>query len=477
MKANKITKAIMAMMLVGTSLPALSDDQDGWYLGAGGGSARATIDEQRITSDLIDSGYQVTGFKIDDSGLGYKLFAGYQFNQNLALEGGYFDLGKHNYSATTIPDGSLSGELDFKGWNVDLLGYLTITEWSSLFALIGLHNSKASVDFSGTGAVNVLTPRYSEKNTNYKFGFGYQYQMSERFALRLQAERYRMDDAVGNQGDIDLFSLNLIYRFGSSQNSTMSATRGQQSPAQPVVPTEQYCTALEIEFEIASDNIERVNREHMLVLATFLNKYPETKAIIEGHSDNVGKDEENLRLSEKRAQNAVNYLVNEHDIDRNRLSAVGYGETRPLADNSTDAGKQANRRIQAVIGCATDIEDLQPVPARISLAMELEFAQDGSEVHPKYHKQLETVAKYLQKHPDLTATLEGHTDNTSPSRAQQISRARAQSVADYLVEEFDIDRSRLNVEGFGVTRRDTYNITASERQENRRVNIIIGYPK
>jgi len=116
------------------------------------------------------------------------------------------------------------------------------------------------------------------------------------------------------------------------------------------------------------------------------------------------------------------------------------------------------------------------LPARVTLAMELAFDTDSAMVKGQYHDELETVANYLRVNPELTATLEGHTDNTSPATAQQVSKARAQSVADYLVTKFGIERSRLSVEGFGSTRRDTYNINAAQRQENRRVSIIIGYP-
>lgn len=484
MKTNKITQAITALVLAGMTLPVVAADQDGWYIGAGAGASRATIAEQEIRADLEASGYEITRFRFDDRDFGYKIFAGYQFNQYFAMEGGYFDLGKFNYDAETIPLGIKTGQLDFRGWNLDFMGILPLTERSSLFARIGAHNSKSTVDFVGTGAVNVLTPHYRKRSTDYKFGVGYQYQVNDEMAIRFEAERYRMDDAVGNHGDIDFYSMNVMYRFGGPRHVAVApVSEPAQAPAPAVVTapakatTAQYCSALEIEFEIANDDIERVNREHMLVLATFLNKYPETKAKIEGHTDNVGNDADNMKLSKQRAASVVNYLVSEHGINRNRLTAVGYGESRPIANNATDEGKQANRRIDAVIGCATDIEGLQPLPARITLAMELEFATDDSTIHSKYHDQLGTVAKYLQTNPELTATMEGHADNSTPAQAQTISRARAQAVADYLVKHFNVDRSRLYVEGFGTTRRDSYNMTVSGRQDNRRVNIIIGYPK
>jgi OOP family OmpA-OmpF porin len=80
-----------------------------------------------------------------------------------------------------------------------------------------------------------------------------------------------------------------------------------------------------------------------------MKTYPETTAVIEGHTDNVGKEESNLRLSTKRAESVRTYLTEKFGIAENRLSARGYGSSRPVADNATPEGRQRNRRIEAVI--------------------------------------------------------------------------------------------------------------------------------
>jgi len=80
-----------------------------------------------------------------------------------------------------------------------------------------------------------------------------------------------------------------------------------------------------------------------------MKTYPETAAVIEGHTDNVGREESNLRLSTKRAESVRTYLTEKFGIAANRLSARGYGSSRLVADNATPEGRQRNRRIEAVI--------------------------------------------------------------------------------------------------------------------------------
>ena len=96
--------------------------------------------------------------------------------------------------------------------------------------------------------------------------------------------------------------------------------------------------------EIRDDHIAELNRA-----VSFLRQYPTTNAVIEGHTDSDGAAAYNQGLSERRAQAVYEYLINEAGIDASRLSWAGFGESQPIADNDTDAGKQRNRRVTAVV--------------------------------------------------------------------------------------------------------------------------------
>ncbi|MEO0183664.1 MAG: OmpA family protein, partial [candidate division WOR-3 bacterium] len=80
-----------------------------------------------------------------------------------------------------------------------------------------------------------------------------------------------------------------------------------------------------------------------------LTMHPEIEVEIQGHTDDIGADAYNLKLSQKRAEAVRDYLINKHMIEPVRLIPVGYGERRPIADNSTEEGRRKNRRVEFLI--------------------------------------------------------------------------------------------------------------------------------
>jgi outer membrane protein OmpA-like peptidoglycan-associated protein len=89
-------------------------------------------------------------------------------------------------------------------------------------------------------------------------------------------------------------------------------------------------------------------RERLARISGIVLAYPDLKLAIEGHTDSIGSDEMNQRLSEKRAATVRDYLVNSA-VPINNVMAAGFGKTRPIADNQTAAGRKLNRRVEMVV--------------------------------------------------------------------------------------------------------------------------------
>ena len=79
-----------------------------------------------------------------------------------------------------------------------------------------------------------------------------------------------------------------------------------------------------------------------------LKENPTVKIQISGHTDKIGSDDDNLKLSQNRAKAVINYLTGK-GIDSKRLSFKGYGATKPVADNETEEGRAQNRRTELMI--------------------------------------------------------------------------------------------------------------------------------
>jgi len=493
-KNMKLVRTVGALGLVGfaaVSGQAALAAESGWYGGLSIGQSKAWISHDRIANQL---GVPVTSiaFEDEDSDVGYKLLGGYKFNKNFAVEGGYFNLGEFGFTASYAPASTFTGNIKLQGLNLDAVGILPFTEKFSAFGRVGLIYSEGKDGFTGTGAgtaVAAADPNPKESEANYKYGVGLQYDLTRALSLRGEWERYRVNDSVGNKGDVDMLSVGLVFMFGTSEPAPKAAAPAPYvapvavaaAPVLVIVPivakTQQYCTILDIQFEINNSTVQREAEEKLDTVVTFMRKYPGTTAVIEGHTDEVGTSADNMRLSQSRADSMVNYLASK-GIARTRLQAVGYGETRPIADNSTQIGKRLNRRVNAIIACATDVEGIAAIPARVAMALEVDFDANSAVVKPQYREELRKVANFMKANPRVTATVEGHTGNlqATPQAAMEISQRRAQNVVNYLVAEFGVDRTKLAAEGFGQTRRFAYNTNLEGKQDNRRVNVIFDFP-
>ena len=106
---------------------------------------------------------------------------------------------------------------------------------------------------------------------------------------------------------------------------------------------------IHINFDTDRSVIRKADLPELQKAIDFVKKYPGYNISIEGHTDNVGKDKYNQALSERRAASVKKYLVDHGAANADKIKPVGYGETRPVADNKTAEGKFKNRRVEIVI--------------------------------------------------------------------------------------------------------------------------------
>ena len=105
----------------------------------------------------------------------------------------------------------------------------------------------------------------------------------------------------------------------------------------------------DILFETAKWDLKPELKENLAEVAGILKTLiTSATVIVEGHTDNVGKPEANLKLSNQRAKSVLDYLAS-RGVEKKRLASKGLGATKPVADNSTDEGKAKNRRVELVI--------------------------------------------------------------------------------------------------------------------------------
>lgn len=110
-----------------------------------------------------------------------------------------------------------------------------------------------------------------------------------------------------------------------------------------------------IYFATDKHDINEQSEESLKKLVKIFEEYPNTNILLEGHTDNTGRSEYNMSLSEKRA-NSVRQFLMEEGISNNRLTTKWYGEEQPKHDNSTEEGRSKNRRVELAIMADDDMK-------------------------------------------------------------------------------------------------------------------------
>lgn len=165
-----------------------------------------------------------------------------------------------------------------------------------------------------------------------------------------------LSDAQGVGGSTDFrgrsgYSAEELAQALFTEPTSGVRTRGVgPAQAQPSLPASRPTVTLNVRFGPNSDTIPQTSFGEIDKLGTVLSwpQYKDYRIQLEGHTDAQGSERKNQVLSEKRVQSIKEYLVQHFHIAPDRVRAVGYGSSKPIASNDTPEGRSQNRRVEVV---------------------------------------------------------------------------------------------------------------------------------
>jgi outer membrane protein OmpA-like peptidoglycan-associated protein len=146
---------------------------------------------------------------------------------------------------------------------------------------------------------------------------------------------------ISNDGEV--FTLTVVEEAAMEQKVEFSAMELS------TILNEKGSVALHgILFDTGQATIRDASKGDLQAIGDLLKQQPALRLEIQGHTDNVGASDANRRLSEARAAAVKQYLVTSHGVPADRLTASGFGDAKPVADNTTEQGRAQNRRVELV---------------------------------------------------------------------------------------------------------------------------------
>ena len=317
-----------------------------YYWGLGVGQSQSQIDDSLTTNSLLKSFNSPSSFSSERQDTAYKVFGGYQLNKNFALEAGYFNLGKFTY-ATSLPGGTLNGRYETEGVNLDLVGTMPLsTKWSAL-ARVGLQHANTRDSFSGPGLPAYASNDNSSRVNNMKVGLGLQYEITPSVLLRGEAERFRLRDGISNNGDVNYYSMSLVFPIGRKAAQQVAVAppvyvAPPPAPAPMAVvappPPAPMPVMMPRKVQFSADSLFSFDKavirpDGRAALDTFSRELQGARysmVSVEGNTDRLGSDAYNQKLSQERADAVKNYLIANGGIAASKITSTGRGETNPV---------------------------------------------------------------------------------------------------------------------------------------------------
>ncbi|KGK83486.1 porin [Stutzerimonas degradans] len=191
-----------------------------------------------------------------------------------------------------------------------------------------------------------------DHSTYANIGAGLKYYFTENLFAKASVDGMHNID----RGDSEwMAGVGVGLNFGGGARQVAAVEPTPEPAPAPIVDTEPepapevVRVELDVKFDFDKSRVREESFGDIKNLADFMQQYPQTSTTVEGHTDSVGTDQYNQRLSERRAEAVRDVLVNQYGVEGGRVNSVGYGESRPVADNATDAGRQINRRVEAEV--------------------------------------------------------------------------------------------------------------------------------
>lgn len=200
-------------------------------------------------------------------------------------------------------------------------------------------------------------------NSQYYEGYGNNSLSGVSAGIGVKYSDFRVDYAFvpyGFLGATHRLALTYVMQPPAAGAATVTArAQAPAAPAKPPTPAEELAQKLDelgrqiaagklasVQFAPGMATINTASLATLDEIGAWLKNYPDLTVRIEGHMDAMGPAEDNLRLSQLRVDAVKAYLVEKHGLKPERLQAIGYGQTRPIADNNTRAGRALNRRVE-----------------------------------------------------------------------------------------------------------------------------------
>jgi OOP family OmpA-OmpF porin len=323
----KKTAIAIAVALAGFATVAQAAPKDNtWYTGAKLG-----------WSQYHDTGFYGNGYDrgigsgpTHESQLGAGAFGGYQVNPYVGFEMGYDWLGRMPYKGT--PENGA-----FKAQGVQLtakLGY-PITDDLDIYTRLG-----GMVWRADSTANNAAGERLKDHDTGVSpvFAGGVEWAVTRDIATRLEYQWVNnIGDAqtVGTRPDNGMLSVGVSYRFGQ-QEAAAPVVAPAPAPA-PEVQTKHFTLKSDVLFNFNKATMKPEGQQALDQLYTKLSNLDpkDGSVVVLGYTDRIGSEQYNLKLSEKRAQSVVDYLISK-GIPANKISPRGMGKSNPVTGNTCD---------------------------------------------------------------------------------------------------------------------------------------------